>query len=66
MGDRIKRLVSSKPIDMVSLVSVIFETAATYSCYSKKVYFVKAEEKMFLRKLKVIAKGLDISGFGIV
>ena len=51
---------------MVSSVSVIFDTGATYSCSSNKGYFVKLEEKKFPRKLKVISKGLEISEFGIV
>ena len=51
---------------MVSSVSFIFDTGATYSCYSNKGDFVKLEEKTFPRKLKGIAKGLDIYGFGIV
>ena len=51
---------------MVSSVSVIFDTGATYSCSSNKVKFVKLEEKKFPRKLKGIVKGLEISGFGIV
>ena len=51
---------------MVSSVSVIFDTGATYSCSSKKGDFVKLEEKKFPRNIKGIAKGLEISGFGIV
>ena len=51
---------------MVSSVSVIFDTGATYSCSSNKGDFVKLEEKKFPRNLKGIAKGLEISGFGIV
>ena len=51
---------------MVSLVSVIFDTGATYSCSSNKGDFVKLEEKKFPINLKGIAKGLEISGFGIV
>ena len=50
---------------MVSSVSVIFDTGDTYSCSSNKVDFVKLEEKTFPRRLKGIAKGLEISGFGI-
>ena len=46
---------------MVSSVSVIFDTGATYSFSSNKGYFVKLKEKTFARKLKVIAKGLEIS-----
>ena len=34
--------------------------------FSQKIYFVELEEKMFLRNLKGIAKGLENSGFGIV
>ena len=51
---------------MVSSVSVIFDTGATYSCYSNRGDFVKLEDNKFPRKLKGIAKGLEISGFGIV
>ena len=46
---------------MVSSVSVIFYTEATYSCSSKKGDFLKLEEKKFPRKLTGIAKGLEIS-----
>ena len=66
LGNRIKKLISSNFMGMVSSVSVIFDTGATYSCSSNKGDFVKLEEKKFPRKLKGIAKGLDISGFGIV
>ena len=51
---------------MMSSVSVIFDTVATYSFSSNKGDFVKLEEKKSPRKLKCIAKGLEISGFGIV
>ena len=51
---------------MMSSVSVIFDTGATYSCSSNKGDFVKLEGKKFPRKLKGITKGLEISGFGIV
>ena len=47
-------------------VSVIFDTGATYSCSSNKGDFVNLEDKMLPRKIKGIAKGLEISGFGIV
>ena len=63
LGDRVKKVVSSNFMGIVSSVSVIFYTGATYSCYFKKGYFVKFEEKTFPRKLKGIAKGLGISGF---
>ena len=66
LGNRINKLVSSKFIGMVSSVSVIFDNGATYSCSSNKGYFVNIEEKKLPRKLKGIAKGLEISGFGIV
>ena len=66
LENRIKKLISSNFMSMVLSVSVIFVTGATYSCYSNKGYFVKLEEKKFPRKLKGIAKGLEISGFGIV
>ena len=51
---------------MVSSLPVIFETVDTYSCSSNKGDFVKLEEKTPLRKIKGIAKGLEISGFGVV
>ena len=43
LGDRIKKLVSSNFMGMVSSVSVIFDTGYTYSCSSKKGNFVKLE-----------------------
>ena len=61
LGNRIKMLVSSNFIGMVSSVSVIFDTGATYSCSSNKCDFVKLEYKTFPRKLKGIAKGLELS-----
>ena len=64
--NRIKKLVSSKFMGMVSSFSVIFDTEDTYSCYSNKGYFVKLEEKTSPINLKGISKGLDIYGFGIV
>ena len=51
---------------MVSSISVIFDTVATYSCSSNKADFVNLEEKKFPRKFKGISKGLEISGFGLV
>ena len=51
---------------MVRSVSVIFDTGDTYPCSSNKGDFVKLENKKFPRKLKGIAKGIEISGFGIV
>ena len=66
LGNRIKNLVSSNFMGMVSSVSVIFDNGATYSCSSNKVDLVNLKEKTFSRELKVIAKGLEISGFGIV
>ena len=66
MGDRIKKLISSNFMGMVSSVSVIFDTGATYSCSSNKGDFVNLGEKTFPRRLKGIEKGLEISGFGIV
>ena len=66
MGKRIKKLISSNFIGMVSSVSVIFDTVSIYSCSSNNGDSVKLEEKKFPRKLNVIAKGLSISGFGIV
>ena len=51
---------------MVSSVSVIFDTGAAYSCSSNKGNFLKLEEKTFPRNIKGTAKGLEISGFGIV
>ena len=64
--DRIKKLLSSIFMGMVSSVLVIFDTGDTYSCSSNKGDFVKLEEKKFPRNLKGIAKGLEISRFGIV
>ena len=61
-----KKLVSSNFMCMVSSVSVIFDTGATYSCYPNKGDFLKLEEKKFPINLKGTAKGLEISGFGIV
>ena len=66
LGDRINKLVSSNFMGMVSSVSVIFDTGATYSCSSNKGDFVNIEDKKFPRKLKGIEKGIEISGFGIV
>ena len=66
LGYRIKRLVFSNFMGMVGSVSVIFDTGDTYSCYSNTGDFVNLEVKAFPRKLKGIAKGLEISGFGIV
>ena len=51
---------------MVRSVSVIFDTGATYLCSSNKGDFVKIEENKFPIKLKGLAKGLEIFGFGIV
>ena len=51
---------------MVSSVFAISYTGDTYSCSSRKGDFVKNEENMFPRKLKCIAKILDVCGFGIV
>ena len=47
-------------------VSVIFDTGSAYSCYSNREYFINLEEKKSPRNLEGTAKGLDISGFGIV
>ena len=66
LGDRIKKLVSSKFMGMVSSVSVIFDTGANYSYSSNKGDFVKLEEKTFPINLKDIEKVLEISRFGIV
>ena len=51
---------------MAISVSVIFDTGYTYSCSSKKVDFVKLEDKTFQRNIKGIENGLEIYGFGIV
>ena len=51
---------------MVISVLVLFDTGATYSCYSNKGYSLKFEEKTPPINIKGIAEGLDISGFGIV
>ena len=51
---------------MVISVSVIFDTVVTYSCSSNKDNVLKLEEKTSPRNLKVISKGLEIYGFGVV
>ena len=66
LGDRIKKLVSSNFMGMVSSVSVIFDTVDNYSCSSNKGDFVELEEKTFPRNIKGIAKRLEVSVFGIV
>ena len=66
LGYRLKKLVSSNFMGIMSSVSVIFDTGATYSCSSNKGDFVKLEEKKSPRNIKGIAKGLHIPGFGIV
>ena len=43
LGNRIKKLISSNFMGMVSSVSVIFDTGATYSCSSNKGDFVNLE-----------------------
>ena len=43
LGYRIKKLISSNFMGMVSSFSVIFDTVATYSCSSNKGDFVKLE-----------------------
>ena len=47
-------------------VLVIFDTVVTYPYYSKERDFVDLEEKTSPRKLKVIAKDLEMYGFGII
>ena len=66
MGDIINKSVSSKLMGIVSSVSVIFDTGATYSCSSNKGYCVKLEEKKFPRKLKGIAKVLRYLDLGLL
>ena len=61
-----KKLVSSNFMCMVSSVSVIFDTGATYSYSSKKGDVLKLEMKTFPRNLKCTEKCLEISGFGII
>ena len=51
---------------MVRSVSVILDTGATYPRPSDNGRFVNLEENTFPRNLKVTAKGLEISEFGIV
>ena len=51
---------------IMTSVSVIFNNGYTYSFSSIKAYFVDLEENKFPIKLEVIAKGLEISGFGTV
>ena len=65
LGNIIKKSISSNFMGIVSSVSVIFDTRATYSCSSNKGDFVKLEDKKFPRNLKGIAKGLEISRFVI-
>ena len=50
---------------IVSSVSVIFDTGATYSCYYNKGDCVKLEEKTSSINLKGIETFLEISGFEI-
>ena len=66
LKNRTNKLVSSNFMGKLRSVSVIFDTGDTYSCSSNKVDFVKPEEKKNPRSLKGTAKGLEISGFGIV
>ena len=66
LGNRIKKLVYSNFVGMVSSVLVIFDTGATYSCSSNKGDFVKLKEKKFPRNIKGIEKDIEIYGFGIV
>ena len=66
LGHRINNLVSSNFMGMVSSFSVIFTTGDTYSCCSNKGDFMNLEEKILPINIKVIAKGLEISGSGIV
>ena len=51
---------------IMTAVSVIFNTGYTYSFSSIKAYFLDIEENIFPIKLKVIAKVLEIPGFGTV
>ena len=66
LRDIIKKLVSSNFMGMVSSVSVIFDNRDNYFCSYNKGDFVKLEENTLPRNIKGIAKGLEISGFGIV
>ena len=66
LGDTIKKLVSSNFMGMVRSAPVIFNTGDTYSCSSNKGECLKLEKKVFLRKLKGIAKCLGTYGFGVV
>ena len=66
LGNRIKKVVYSNFMGMVSSVSFIFDTEDNYSCSSKKGDFIKLENKIYPRTIKCIAKGLEIYGFGIV
>ena len=51
---------------MIRPYPVIFNTGATYSCYSNKGDFADLEEKVLPINPKGGAKGLDIFEFGIV
>ena len=66
LGYIIKKLVSSNFMGMARSVLVIFDTGDTYSFYSNKGDFLELEENTFPRNIKGIAKGLEVSGFGIV
>ena len=68
-NDKVKllnKLVFSNFKGMVSSVSVIFDTGATYPFYSNRGEFVEIEYNMLPRNLKGVVKGLDIYGFSIV
>ena len=65
LGERINKSSLSKFMGMASSVLVTFVPGATYSCYSKKGYFVKLEYKIIPRNLKDTAKGLGIFDFGL-
>ena len=51
---------------IMTAVLVIFNTGYIYSFSSIKAYLLDLEENIFPIKLKVIAKGLEISVFGTV
>ena len=66
LGYRIKKLVSSNFMGIVSSVSVIFNSGATYLCSSNKGDIVKLEEKTFPRRLKGTEKVVRFLNLGLL
>ena len=65
-GNIIKKLVSSNFIGIVSSVSFLFDTGATYLCSYNKGDFLKLEYKTFPRKLNGIVKLLIFLDLGLL